>query len=76
MEVKGNQENQKMKLADNTKVIEDKQIRNIKSLFVQEECYYNQLTGFVAIIILVMKAIMVKIKPYHSKNTLMKLNHI
>ena len=58
------------------KGIEDRINEDIKNLFEQEEGYYKSARViFIATVLLNMKIMVIKIKPYQSKNTLMKLNH-
>ena len=57
--------------------IKNRIIRDIKNLFEQEEDYNKPVREviFTEKVISNVKLMVIKIKPYQSKNTLMKLNH-
>ena len=65
------------KLKNENEAFKGRIMRDTKTHFQEEEDYYKpaRVGDFLGTIILNMKVMVIKIKPYQSKNTLIKLNH-
>ena len=65
------------KLKNENEAFKGRIMRATKTHFQEEEDYYKpaRVRDFLGTIILNMKVMVIKIKPYQSKNTLIKLSH-